>query len=78
MFHDPTLDRTTNGTGAIKTQPWKGVIEFVIFALPLLHLRFCILPPRFGDLVILIFELGMLERRKNLYNLFLYLKNCWN
>ncbi|RSH78200.1 uncharacterized protein EHS24_002661 [Apiotrichum porosum] len=29
MFHDPTLDRTTTGTGAIHTQPWKGVIEDV-------------------------------------------------
>lgn len=27
MFHDPTLDRTTTGKGAIKTQPWKDVIE---------------------------------------------------
>lgn len=27
MFHDPTLDRTTTGTGTIRTQPWKGVIE---------------------------------------------------
>lgn len=27
MFHDPTLDRTTTGTGLIKNQPWKGVIE---------------------------------------------------
>lgn len=26
-FHDPTLDRTTNGKGAIRSQPWKGVIE---------------------------------------------------
>ncbi|TXT10871.1 hypothetical protein VHUM_02376 [Vanrija humicola] len=29
MFHDPTLDRTTTGKGAIKTQPWKDVIENV-------------------------------------------------
>ncbi|KIR62571.1 hypothetical protein I312_103315 [Cryptococcus bacillisporus CA1280] len=29
MFHDPTLDRTTTGTGLIKNQPWKGVIEHV-------------------------------------------------
>lgn len=29
MFHDPTLDRTTTGTGLIKDQPWKGVIEWV-------------------------------------------------
>lgn len=29
MFHDPTLDRTTTGTGLIKNQPWKGVIEYV-------------------------------------------------
>ncbi|PWN26510.1 PLC-like phosphodiesterase [Jaminaea rosea] len=27
MFHDPSLERTTNGTGLIKEQPWKGVIE---------------------------------------------------
>jgi glycerophosphoryl diester phosphodiesterase/phosphatidylglycerol phospholipase C len=27
MFHDPTLDRTTTGTGLIRTQPWEGVIE---------------------------------------------------
>ncbi|RSH83012.1 hypothetical protein EHS25_005722 [Saitozyma podzolica] len=29
MFHDPTLDRTTTGTGLIREQPWKGVIEHV-------------------------------------------------
>nr|XP_018260788.1 glycerophosphoryl diester phosphodiesterase [Kwoniella dejecticola CBS 10117]OBR82946.1 glycerophosphoryl diester phosphodiesterase [Kwoniella dejecticola CBS 10117] len=29
MFHDPTLDRTTDGKGLIKNQPWKGVIENV-------------------------------------------------
>ncbi|WWC72093.1 uncharacterized protein I206_106053 [Kwoniella pini CBS 10737] len=29
MFHDPTLDRTTNGKGLIKNQPWNGVIENV-------------------------------------------------
>ncbi|WVR07619.1 hypothetical protein IAU60_004661 [Kwoniella sp. DSM 27419] len=29
MFHDPTLDRTTNGKGLIKNQPWKDVIEHV-------------------------------------------------
>jgi hypothetical protein len=29
MFHDPTLDRTTTGTGLIREQPWKGVIECV-------------------------------------------------
>ena len=27
MFHDPSLERTTNGTGLIRTQPWKGCIE---------------------------------------------------
>jgi hypothetical protein len=27
MFHDPTLDRTTTGTGLIRDQPWKGSIE---------------------------------------------------
>lgn len=27
MFHDPTLDRTTNGKGLIRQQPWHGVIE---------------------------------------------------
>nr|ODN92543.1 glycerophosphoryl diester phosphodiesterase [Cryptococcus depauperatus CBS 7841] len=29
MFHDPSLGRTTNGSGLIKDQPWKGVIEHV-------------------------------------------------
>lgn len=29
MFHDPTLDRTTTGAGLIRTQPWKGVVEYV-------------------------------------------------
>lgn len=29
MFHDPSLERTTDGTGTIKTQPWNGVIEHV-------------------------------------------------
>jgi hypothetical protein len=29
MFHDPTMDRTTTGAGLIRTQPWKGVIEYV-------------------------------------------------
>jgi glycerophosphoryl diester phosphodiesterase len=29
MFHDPTLDRTTNGTGTIRSQPWHGTIEHV-------------------------------------------------
>lgn len=29
MFHDPTLDRTTDGTGAIKEQSWVGGIECV-------------------------------------------------
>ncbi len=29
MFHDPTLDRTTNGTGTIRSQPWTDVIESV-------------------------------------------------
>jgi glycerophosphoryl diester phosphodiesterase len=29
MFHDPSLERTTDGKGEIKTQPWTGVIEFV-------------------------------------------------
>jgi hypothetical protein len=28
MFHDPTLDRTTTGKGTIRTQPYKGVIEY--------------------------------------------------
>jgi len=30
MFHDPVLDRTTNGTGRIDKQPWHGVLESVI------------------------------------------------
>lgn len=30
MFHDPTLDRTTNGTGTIRSQPWAGKIECVM------------------------------------------------
>jgi glycerophosphoryl diester phosphodiesterase len=29
MFHDPTLDRTTDGKGAIKDQAWFGNIEYV-------------------------------------------------
>lgn len=29
MFHDPTLDRTTDGKGAIKEQAWVGNIEYV-------------------------------------------------
>ncbi|KAJ9093942.1 hypothetical protein QFC20_007028 [Naganishia adeliensis] len=29
MFHDPTLDRTTDGKGAIKEQAWVGNIEHV-------------------------------------------------
>ncbi|GMK56412.1 hypothetical protein CspeluHIS016_0302520 [Cutaneotrichosporon spelunceum] len=29
MFHDPTLDRTTNGTGTIRSKPWHGTIEHV-------------------------------------------------
>ncbi|CAO1614782.1 unnamed protein product [Parajaminaea phylloscopi] len=29
MFHDPSLERTTDGKGLIKDQPWKGVIEHV-------------------------------------------------
>jgi glycerophosphoryl diester phosphodiesterase len=27
MFHDPTLDRTTNGTGRIRDQDWAGGME---------------------------------------------------
>jgi glycerophosphoryl diester phosphodiesterase len=27
LFHDPKLDRTTTGTGRIREQPWKGVLE---------------------------------------------------
>jgi glycerophosphoryl diester phosphodiesterase len=30
MFHDPTLDRTTDGKGAIKEQAWFGNIECAI------------------------------------------------
>lgn len=30
MFHDPTLDRTTNGTGTIRSQDWHGKIECVL------------------------------------------------
>lgn len=30
MFHDPTLDRTTDGKGAIKEQAWVGNIEYVL------------------------------------------------
>ncbi|RSH95433.1 hypothetical protein EHS25_000523 [Saitozyma podzolica] len=29
LFHDPKLDRTTTGTGRIREQPWKGVLEHV-------------------------------------------------
>lgn len=29
MFHDPSLERTTDGKGLIKDQPWKGVVEHV-------------------------------------------------
>lgn len=29
MFHDPRLERTTNGTGLIHEQPWHGVLENV-------------------------------------------------
>lgn len=29
MFHDPTLDRTTNGTGRIRDQDWAGGMEHV-------------------------------------------------
>ena len=27
MFHDADLNRTTDGTGLIRLQPWDGVIE---------------------------------------------------
>ncbi|KAG0341683.1 hypothetical protein BG004_005948 [Podila humilis] len=27
VMHDPSLDRTTNGTGLIKDRPWKGYID---------------------------------------------------
>lgn len=30
MFHDPTLDRTTNGKGTIRSQAWKDGIELVL------------------------------------------------
>jgi phosphatidylglycerol phospholipase C len=33
MFHDPTLDRTTDGKGAIKEQAWFGNIECVFLAI---------------------------------------------
>ncbi len=26
-MHDPSLDRTTNGTGLVKDRPWHGYIE---------------------------------------------------
>lgn len=26
-MHDPSLDRTTDGTGLIKDRPWKGYID---------------------------------------------------
>ncbi|ORY29122.1 PLC-like phosphodiesterase [Naematelia encephala] len=29
MFHDPNLERTTNGKGKIDHQPWNGVLEHV-------------------------------------------------
>lgn len=29
MFHDPSLERTTNGKGLIKQQPWHDGIEHV-------------------------------------------------
>ena len=53
MFHDPTLDRTTDGKGLIRTQPWKGVIE---------HVRTLKTPkepiPRFDELLELLAEPG--------------------
>ncbi|GHJ83744.1 hypothetical protein NliqN6_0146 [Naganishia liquefaciens] len=51
MFHDPTLDRTTDGRGRIKEQKWEGGIE---------HVRTRKQPvqpiPRFEELVALIME----------------------
>ncbi|WWD19706.1 hypothetical protein CI109_104170 [Kwoniella shandongensis] len=51
MFHDPTLNRTTTGTGLIKDQPWKDVIE---------HVRTTKEPiqpiPRFDELIALLME----------------------
>ena len=37
MFHDPTLDRTTDGKGMIRNQNWHGQIEYVsLQSIPLL------------------------------------------
>lgn len=29
LFHDPQLERTSDGKGLIHTQPWHGVLEHV-------------------------------------------------
>lgn len=29
MFHDPNLERTTNGKGLLHNQPWENVLEHV-------------------------------------------------
>jgi glycerophosphoryl diester phosphodiesterase/phosphatidylglycerol phospholipase C len=65
MFHDPTLDRTTTGTGMIKTQPWEGVIEWVNSYLELIrHVRTTKEPlqpiPLFEELVALLMEVSSL------------------
>jgi len=51
MFHDPTLDRTTNGKGAIKEQAWAGAIENVRTTKPPIQPI-----PRLEELVALIME----------------------
>jgi len=51
MFHDPTLDRTTNGKGAIKEQAWAGAIEHVRTTKPPIQPI-----PRLDELVALIME----------------------
>ncbi|GFZ48797.1 hypothetical protein JCM24511_06546 [Saitozyma sp. JCM 24511] len=54
MFHDPTLDRTTTGTGLIRDQPWKGSIENVRTK------KEPIQPiPLFEELIALIMEVGV-------------------
>jgi len=51
MFHDPTLDRTTDGKGAIKEQAWAGAIENVRTTKPPIQPI-----PRLEELVALIME----------------------
>lgn len=62
MFHDPTLDRTTTGTGLIRKQPWTGVIEYVHPAKVLL------IEADIAD---------MYERNKSRYSRFPYSRSLW-